>query len=255
MITRSGHIPGYPPAGLGIAKRKPVFPQDGASFTAHTGRTLDSLYLFNEASGNVLDKIGSANLTAGGTPTFSVDREGRRGIHYDANIDRHSADVHAVGTTSFLAFGVFGVQAGHADFAGLMGRINAGADPGWIVYHRSSGAVEFIVRDDGAGLVNQATAAASLATALTFVGFQCDRTAAVVRVRASRPGAAALTTSASIAAFSTFNGAGLQFGFGPALGGSNVLGALVCYGGIRVNADTEGASVLSDLAKSLGWEK
>ena len=255
MIIRPGHIPGYPAGGqLGRVSRRPVYPTTATEFAAYTGLTPTSLYLFNEASGNLLDKSSSNDLTVNGTPTFSFSRSNQRGIHYDTETDHHSADVLAVGSTSFLAWGVFGVETGAVDFAGLMGRTNATGAEEWIVYHRTSGVVTARIRDAAAGEVSVSTAAASLDTALHLVQLQVDRSAATVRLRVSRPGTAALTASGSIAGFGSLDGASQKHGYCPLIGSVPFKGGS-CYGaGTRINADTEGASVTADLSKALGWE-
>lgn len=248
-----GQIPGYPPGGL----RAPVggerpYPTNGTAFTALTGITLDSLYLFDESASPVDDKIGAADLAAAGTPTYGVMKSGRRGIYYDAAAERHAADVNDPGASSFLHFGVctFGALV---DFAGCFGRGNATQAEQWLVWMRSAtGVIEARVRDNAAGAVSIATGAlAAIITRPCLVGLQVDRTAAVVRLRGS-DGSNAVSASGSIAGFGSLSGAAQVFGYGAITG--TLQGGWSGYGGFRQGVDVEGASVLADLAHDLGWE-
>jgi hypothetical protein len=226
------------------------FPATGSAFTALTGITLDSLWTFQEASGNVLDKVGSNNLTASGTPTFATLVQGRQGIDYDADGDRHAAAVLDPASTSFIAFAVYAKP--HGAFSSIMGGYDsASADEGWLVYE-TGGTVKFDVRDTGVNSLVLTSAAVSSTSTLHLVSIQVDRAANTLRARVTPLGGTAQSLSGSIAGFASFSaGANHVFGFGgmPLLNSSAVF-----YGGMRINADTEGATKLAALHRGLGWE-
>jgi len=230
----------------------PVYPASGAEFAALTGITLDSLYTFQEASGNLLDKAGAVNLTVNGTPTFAYQLGGRTGIHYDASNDRHaSTAVHDAASTSFIAFAVFANPS--ASLGSIVGayRSDTAAD-GWLTYHDTGGVVKFDVRDTGSNSVIATTGAVSATSKLHLMSVQIDRTATTARIRVTPQGGTAVTASASIAGFGSLSGgANHLFGFGsmPFLNTSAVF-----YGGIKIHASTEGASTLQNLHRALGWE-
>jgi len=229
-----------------------TYPLTGSAFAGVTGIALDSLYTFQEASGNLDDKAGNTDLTVNGTPTFSYSLDGRTGIHYDASNDRHaSSAVHDAASTSFIAFAVFANPS--ASLGSIVGayRSDTAAD-GWLVYHDTGGVVKFDVRDTGSNSVIATTGAVSAAAKLHLMSCQIDRTATTARIRVTPRGGAAVTASASIAGFGSLSGgANHLFGFGsmPFLNTSAVF-----YGGIRIHASTEGASTLQNLHRSLGWE-
>lgn len=232
------------------------YPSNGAEFTALTGLTASSLYLFDEASGTLDDKIGSADLTAVGTPTYGVTREGRRGVHYDDVLDANRADVNAVGTSSFVAFGVFGIQPSPPpqDYAGLMGRTNITGAEEWAVWRRTNNDVTARIRDSGTNERTLTVAGTTFADNLHFVALQVDRAAATARLRVVRSGGTALTASGSVAGFATLDGASQAYGFGPGVGSTPFRGAFVGWGGIAMGVQCEGASILQNLSRALGWE-
>lgn len=254
MIIRPGQIPGYPPAGMRMARRKPIYPQDGASFAAITGQTLTSLYVMDEASGNLDDKITTNDLTVANTPTFATDFGGRRGVYYDGANDRHAADVLAVGTTSMLAF-VVCKKIGALSTAGIMGRSNVTFAEAWFIYTNAGDDKIFAdIRGAGASQTSITSDLASpIATQLTFIGYQMDRTANLARLYIAAPGVAPQNKTADITGFGSFDGATQLHALG-AYPGLNASMAIF-YHGIRINADAEGASKLPDIAKALGWAK
>ena len=235
---------------MGSALGGIVFPATGAAFTAATGITLDSLWTFQEASGNVLDKVGSNNLSANGTPTYATVVQGRQGIDYDADADRHAIAALDPASTSFIAFAVYAKP--HGAFASIMGGYDSGAaDEGWLVYENST-RVKFDVRDTGANALVIQSAVVSSAATLHLVSIQVDRAASTLRARVTPKGSAGEAISGSIAGFGSLSaGVNHLTGFGgmPLLNSSAVF-----YGGMRINADVEGASVLQNLHRGLGWE-
>jgi len=243
-----GNHSGYPPGGLSRSPgRKPYFPVGGPA-----GFTWDSIYLFDEASGALDDKVGAVDLNGNGTPTYNTVVHGRRGILYDAGNDCHAVDdVHIPGSTSFMAFAVCTAAD---NLSCIMGGYDSGsADPGWIVY-RGSGDNKMTIdfRETGAGQLVLASTAIADWTAPILVSVQVDRAANTLRARVTPKGQAGQALSGSIAGFGAFSDAEYRFGFGglPFLQG----GAWLGYAGIRIHAGTEGATKLADLHRILGWE-
>jgi hypothetical protein len=226
------------------------FPATGSAFTALTGITLDSLWTFQEASGNVLDKVGSNNLTSTGTPTFATLVQGRQGIDYDADGDRHQAAVLDPAMTSFIAFAVYANP--HGVYAGIVGGLHsATTDPGWLIYE-NAGRVKFDLRDDGANSLVIQSSVVSSAAKLHLVSIQVDRAASTLRARVTPNGGPGEAISGSIAGFGSLSaGVNHIFAFG---GLPLVNSSAVFYGGVRINADTEGATKLAALHRGLGWE-
>lgn len=249
-----GNPGGYPSGGLrrGGAARGPFYPADGAAFTARTGRTLTALYTFQEASGALDDKAGANDLSANGTPTFAYVLDGRQGINYDADADRHAALAAALdpGAGSFLAFAVYAFP--HGAFASIMGGYDSSAaDEGWLVYE-NSGRVKFDVRDTGANSIVIQSSVVSSAATLHMVSIQVDRTANTLRARVTPKGSPGEAISGSIAGFGSLSaGVNHLTGFGgmPLLNSSAVF-----YGGIEIGASAEGTDALLDLHRSMGWE-
>lgn len=236
---------------LGDAARPQLYPATGAAFTALTGTTLTSLYLFDEASGDVLDKVGANNLTAVLTPTYAYQYAGRRGIQYDADGDGHRADVLALGSGSGL-YGVVWRKTGDNTVSrNLVQRTNGSNDPCVLLYTQTtSGDLTMLVRDDG---VNSASAATS-----TFAGDTSSVILAMVQIDRSTSTARALFTdggkvaeiSASISGFGSLDGTSQTFGYGNRV---QVGQTAAFYGFGVVGSGAEGSTRLRDIARGLGW--
>lgn len=244
------------PGAVAAAAGK-VYPADAASFLLTTGIAPQAIYLFNEASGALDDKVGTADLVAGGSPTFNYDMAGdRNGVHYDGSGDKHSADVHALGTGS----GIYGVVFDMATNPGsstsnIVGRINATLADGVALRIVNTGNVPSVLCRDGGSTASVGvnftmdirTGGPMLAT------IQVDRSANVVRARITKAnGTFEQVTTASIASFGTLDGASQEFGFGGIFG--HVYGAACAYGFVITGASAAGANVLAGLHDTLGWE-
>lgn len=240
--------------GVGWNGREPVYPQSGARFTGQTGRTLTSLYLFNEAAGNLIDVIAAQDLPPANAPTYGFLNRGQQGIRYAAGGSRNAADVNNTVANSFIAFGVFSNLAAVAN-AGLMGRENAAFAEGWRVYDNAVGTIAFEVEEATGGALAFGVASSILLTRKALVSFQYDRSAPgaeVCRARISCPGVAPAFNAANAFGFGSLSGAAQAYGFG-----SSALlpaGAAAYYGGIEIGATAAGATALRDLHRSLGWE-
>lgn len=236
-----------------VGVRGIVFPATGATFAAQTGLTLDSLYTFQEASGNLLDKAGSTDLGVNGAPTFAQTLLGRQGIYYDAADERHAAQVHDPGAASMLAFAVCSFVA-VTGTGGIFGGYDAAdALDGWLAY-RNINTVEFHIRSSAAGGSKSVAATTTLTTGqLYLVSLQVDRAANTGRGRITPRGGVGEGVSVDITGLGTLSSGGNHlsgFGSTPLLGP----GVSVYYGGIKLGAGAEGATRLQTLHRSLGWE-
>lgn len=231
--------------------RSAVYPTTGANFTALTGSTLTSLYLFNEASGDVLDKVGSNTLTTVNTPTYAYAYQGRTGIHYDADTDAHRADVLALGTGSGL-YGAVVRKTGDTTAArAIVQRTNGSNDPCVILnFAVTSGNPQIIVRDAGANalLVDGATFANDT-TSLLLAMVQIDRSTSTARALVT-DGRQLLELSGSISGYGSLDGASQTFGYGNRV----QLGQVAAFYGFGiVGSGAEGSTRLRDIARGLGW--
>lgn len=231
------------------------YPSSGAEFTALTGLTASSLYLFDEASGDLIDRVGAVNLpVALGTPLYNQSEGGRRTIKYESS-EGHGADVHAFGTTSAWFAAVASVPAGSGTI-GIVGRSNAGLTEGAWIYLQipASGTIGAIVRDDGAGsAVFQATGLDTRGKGLMLIQGQIDRAAAQARIRVSSVVGVG-SGSGSIAGFSTLDGASQRYQHGYLLGIGSATNSHHAWGAVATGVQCEGASLLQNVARALGWE-
>lgn len=230
-----------------------IYPVTGTHFTALTGLTATSLYVFDEASGNLDDKIATHDLTAAGTPTFAHIVQGRRGIHYDAAADGHAANVHDLADASGIYTTVFS-EVSDVGTAGIMGRVNATLAEG-VSIEIATGAndLRYLVRDSGVNSTITTTTGQNFRDGrLTLVSLQIDRANTTARLRASYNGGAVTATS-SIAGFATVAGASQTFGFGAYGAGVRTGGAANFWAAVITGAQCEGANVLQNLHRALGW--
>lgn len=229
-----------------------LYPATGAAFTALTGLALDSLYTFQEASGNLLDKAGAVDLSSSGTPTFATTVGGRTGINYDAAGDKHALSTYDPGTGSMFAFCVCANPG--ATTGGVMGGYDAtDALDGWIVY-RTANKFEFHVRSSATSSLLSVVSTTTIDTdRLYLVSIQIDRGANTMRGRVTPYAGTSEALTLSISGAGTLSsGANHQFGFG-SLTFLNP-GVTVLYGGIKVGTDAAGSNVLPTLHRNLGWE-
>lgn len=241
------------------------FPSSGAEFTALTGVTASSLYLFDEASGTLDDKIGAADLPVVGTPQYGYSFGGRRGIYYDAATDGNAADVNAVGSSSFSAHQVCALIANPATLTYGMYRRTSGASPAqawfisWLL--ASNGYATMFVRDGAsAAQLNVGLGSLDVRTHLGkpfIVSLQVDRNASRAYGRISMPGVGNFSADVSIAGFGSLDLAGQRSGFGlssPTVG-ATATGWWSGWAAFVLGAGAEGgASYLQNMHRALGWE-
>lgn len=252
MIQRPGNIPGYPPAGMTGRTRRPVYPTTGDEFTAYTGITLTSLYLFNEASGNLIDQVGANDLTVANDPTFAYASENRRGVNYDELDDAHRADVCGLGSGS----GMYGtVFRSIADLGSnhVIGRLNSPITESCdIDIPTGTNNLRAVIRDDASGSVLPTISTVS-ARARTYLAIiQIDRANTTARLGMYWPGGYVEAT-ASIAGFGSLDGASQTFGFGQDGAAARQGGCANFLGFVATGAQCEGASTPLSIARGLGW--
>jgi len=233
--------------------REPIYPRKRGEFLDRTGVDPDSLYLFDEASGSLIDQCGFQNLTVNSTPVFGSSLAGRRSIYYDSASDRHGDDGVHLPSGNVIAGGVLnytttGLTTG---FAGVTTTI---ADPGWALYFQTTGIPSLLVRDVGANALVMAGAGVTFATypGPWLFAIQIDRTNAVARARVSWNRRAIWTASGSLSAFGSLVGGTQKASFGA--GNAMAHHANISYGFFASGAQCEGANKLADLARALGHE-
>lgn len=230
----------------------PLYPATGTAFAAQTGITLDSLYTFQEASGDLDDKAGSSDLPVAGSPTFAATIGGRQGVTYGAASAAHRGAVYPPGTSSQLAF-VVCANPGAAT-GGVFGNYDqSDALDGWGVYRDTNNFLLF-VRSSAAGGNLSATASSTTiqSDTLYLVSVQIDQAADIARMRIKSASSAAEQVQVSVATLGTLTGTSNNYGFG-ALAFLQP-GVSCFYGGIVTGSAAEGSSVLANLHRALGWE-
>ncbi len=240
--------------------RAPTYPATGAAATTLLGLTLTSLYLCQEASGNLADSVGANTLVAANTPTFQrALPDGRLGVYYDAAGDKHVADVWTLGSTSAVMMAVFEAVAdlGGAS-AGIIGRFNAGgaSDGVDVSLDTTTGVPRLLLRDTGSNTLNVAgaTNVRSLG-GLWLAQLQVDRAGTTGRARFSRwtGGVAPIALSGSIAGFAALDGVlSMESGLGSY--GARVGGNAVSWAAVATGAQCEGAGLLAANAVAMGFE-
>lgn len=253
--------PGDPVSWMmsGPTLRYPTYPLTGAAFTALTGLTLTSLYLCQEASGDLADSVGANTLTASGTPTYQrMLPDGRLGVYADAAADGHFADVWTLGSDSCWMGAVFEMVADLGSGAGIVGKLNAGgaSDGADININSATGTLNLLVRDTGVNSRNVSGTTDLRALGGLWLGqIQIDRAAGTARARASRwqGGASPEAISGSIAGYAALDGAvAMEAGFGSY--GARFGGNAVSWGAFATGVQCEGASLLATIASSMGFE-
>lgn len=214
--------------------------------------SLSSLYLCDEASGNLVDRVGSSNLTAAGTPVYQDPIGGKLGVGFNSTTDGFAADVHDLGTTSGFYLAVIHFTA--TNDTHLFGRSNATSAECALVAVAvpGSGTIRFIVNDSGANS-RVVTPATDVRGKTMLAIAQIDRTANLARVYLKERGGSASTTTGDITGWATVSGASQAFGLNnlaPTVtnqpGGFTALLVAVATG-----AQTEGTAVFTSIAERL----
>lgn len=219
------------------------------------GLSLTSLYLCNEASGNLVDCIGGQTLTAGGTPVYG-DTSGsqrKRGVAFNSTSDGFQADVHDLDTRSFVMFAV--VYFSSTPDTTIFGRLNAaGAEGAFVgVATPASGTLRAVIRDSGAGELALAPAV-DVRTKLCCIVLQGDRGATPTGRFLIKPhGEAAVEQTGSLAGLVSLSGLNQGFGlcnFMPTV--ISQTGGFTCYLlGVALDEQCEGDTIPTRIAERL----
>lgn len=217
------------------------------------GLTLDEMYGFNEASGNVVGLKNGTVLTAAGTPTYARTTGPHRGIYYDASGDRHTADVHPFGLGSGWFGAIFEPVGAGAVLSQIMGRLTSGAR-GVSMYLQSTGWPTMLIRDNVPTLTLIGDGSFNLRAAggVWLAQGQIDRAAQLARFRVSQIGGQVKSYSGSIATIGTLTIAGQVFGHGSF--GALAEGIAMYWSGVATGAQCEGADLLATIAARMGFE-
>lgn len=241
--------------GVGWNGRRPVYPQTGALFTGQTGLVASSLYLFNEAAGSVLDKVGVADLAVVNAPVFDYRSRGQQGIAYDTLNDAHRANVNSMALASGIYAAVFSSFSA-VDVTKHIWGYGDSADTSRlrIQYQGGDTTIGAQIQSGASNLVLSVIPPPEGDDIPRIVLLQIDRAAAVARLRLAGSGEVPLVAAGSIVGFGTFTGTGVTaFGAGQVIAGTG-LGCAVFYGMFLSGVQCEGATVLQDLSRHLGWE-
>lgn len=240
------------------------YPSSGAEFTALTGVTASSLYLFDEASGTLDDKIGAADLPVVGTPTYAYSVSGRRGVYYDAGTDGNNADVNAVGSSSFATHQVCALVTNPGTNQYGIYRRTSGSSPAqaFMVFWAlgSNGYPQMFIRDGTSA--TQANPGSGSLDIRSYIGRpfivsqQIDKAGARMYGRVSMPGVGSFAADVSIAGYGSLDVAGQKFGIGIASPtvGATATGFWTGWAAFVLGAGAEGASYLQNMHRALGWE-
>jgi hypothetical protein len=257
MLRASRYVPqrgGYVGSYTGAVRRLPKYPTSGADLTAQTGLTATSLYLCEEASGNMVDAVGGLTLTAAGTPVYGGYVGPKLGLGFNSTSDGFLADVHNLGTSSGLYLCVAYHTTTPDSF--IFGRSNSGGDPCVFVgvATPASGTLRAVLRDDGAnGLV--LSPALDVRSKLVLEIVQVDRAANLAKLYLKPRGEAAVSASGSIAGFSTFGAASQGFGLcnlAPGLT-SQTGGFTATMLAVATGAQCQGTTLCDAIAAGLGF--
>jgi hypothetical protein len=257
MLRASRYVPqrgGYVGSYTAAVSRRPKYPTSGADFTAQTGLTATSLYLCEEASGNMVDAVGGLTLTAAGTPVYGGYVGPKLGLGFNSTSDAFVANVHDLAAAS----GLYLCAAYHTTTPDslIFGRTNAGSDPGIMVgvATPASGTLRGILRDDGANALTLAPAL-DVRGKLVLEILQVDRAANVARLFLKPRGEPAVTASGSIAGFSTFSAASQTFGLCNYVPGttSQTGGFTATLLAVATGAQCQGTALCDAIAAGLGF--
>jgi hypothetical protein len=212
---------------------------------------LTSLYLADEASGNLLDRIGAHDLVAAGTPVYRDVVGGKLGTTYNSSSDGHSADVHDFAEASGLFVLVAHFTTTPDTF--VCGRVNPLGTAGAFlnVATPASGTLRASIRDSGAGALTLAPATDVRGKTMIAI-VQVDRAAATARLFLKARGEASITATGSIAGFSTLSEASQSFALCNPTGVTSQTGGFTALMvAVATGEQTEGETILERIAGRL----
>lgn len=218
--------------------------------------TLQSLYLCDEASGNMVDCVGGFGLSAAGTPVYRDPIQGKVGVGFNSTSDGMTADVNDLAAASGVYFAVNYHAALPDTF--LFGRINnTGAVGACVAMNDSTpgtGRLRGLIRDGvAAGLTLSPTT--DVRAKLCVEVLQVDRGNAVGRLLVKARGESATEATGSLTGYATLTAATQLFGLCNFVSGvTSQTGNFTCLLlGVAVGTQCEGADVAARIAAGLGF--
>jgi hypothetical protein len=220
------------------------------------GLTLSSLYLCEEASGNMADAIGGFTLTAAGTPVYRDVVQGKAGVGFNSTSDGMTANVNDLAAAS----GVYFAVNYHATLPDtfLFGRINNTGSTGACVAMNDSapntGRLRGLIRDGVAAGVSLSPTSDVRGKVCVEV-LQVDRGNAIGRMLVKPRGEAATEATDSIAGYATLTAATQLFGLCNFISGvTSQTGDFTCLLlGVATGTQCAGANVAAKIAAGLGF--
>lgn len=243
-----------------------IFPDTMSSFLLSTGKTVDALWIGNEATASLTDRTGNGNnLAPVGSPVYQFLGPGNHyGVKYEAaNNLAHRADVGLIASGSFIYGAVISIASDIDYLQTLVGRSATAFDPCCIAYlftYISPRWPVLLIRDAAAGqlivAMNTAIDWMNLYPGEWLVQVQVDRETVppVARMRVSSNNSLIDEKSGSMTGIGSLSGSTGAFGFGASLGNNTVGGSAFYYGYYMTGSQCCGQNVLSSIASSLGYE-
>lgn len=213
--------------------------------------SLASLYLCEDASGNLTDCVGSSPLTTAGSPVYRSAVGGKLGVSFDSATDGFNADVHDLAAASGLYAAVMHFTTTPDTF--VFGRTNSASTEAALIAVSvpASGTLRFAIRDSGANDLTLAPAVDVRGKTCLLLA-QIDRTNTTARFLIKPRGEASTTSNGSVAGFATVSGAAQTFGLCNFGGVTTQTGGFTClFLAVATGAQTEGATVLDAIAARL----
>lgn len=231
------------------------FPGTTAGFLAASGITPTALYTFNEASGSVLDKSGSANLAVVDAPTYRAVANGITGANFAAADDEVSADVNDPANASFIYGVVCSFPNGTTTTVGLVNRSNVVNQPFYGLYKTNAAAtIELLVRDVVGVSASLSTTGIDCTTPVMprLYMMQVDRTNTTIRLVVAEKKRVIFNGTVALGLVGSLTGgAAMAFGYGSVFFGTG--GAQVALGFYATGSQCEGSGTLVSVANRLGW--
>lgn len=236
---------------------QPSYPLTASAFLKATGINPSSLYPCLDASGALVDVVAGNNLSVATSPKYRQVVAGSIGVSTDATSNTgFQANVNDPGASSYIlgAIGIFGTTYA-ATLPGIWGRNSGTGFPACTMYLAGYNLTypTFLVRDASTALVlSDATInVVSPLRPILYLG-QIDRAGTTARFIVADSNKVLTTKTGSIAGFGTLSGGSIPL-FSTGFGQGTAGGFKLSLGFTATGAQCEGASVLTNLAKRLGF--
>lgn len=188
-----------------------------------SGTTLESLYLFDDATTTCVDALGNHDLTHGsavmlqrtvpglwnGTDMMSVIGVEYPNFSANSSTTAPDASVFDFGTDNFGGFVVWEGNSVTGIIASIVGKATNGTSPGWYLQISATGVPQLTIRDNLGNQVAQTLTSVHASTGRHYLVWWIDRTNNLMRLYSDldKPAAvsiAAVTGSLSTAEFFTW---------------------------------------------------